>query len=101
MGRQEAPKAAVGVISGYELIFLKFRGSFMLDEMFESCEDPDMIDEILRVLLGKVKAGDSLGCGEITEEIVEDFKNLPKLEVGVTHKAGGDFAQHLEEYQKK
>ena len=84
------------VLSGYMPI--KFRGSFMLDEMFESCEEPDMIDEILRVLLGKVKAGDSLGCGEITEETVEDFKNLPKLEVGVTHKAGGEFAQHLEEY---
>ena len=87
------------VISGY--MPLKFRGAFMLDEMIEGCEEPDMIDEILRVLLGKVKAGDSLGCGEITEEIVKDFKNLPKLEVGVTHKAGGDFAQYLEEYEKK
>lgn len=87
------------VLSGY--LPLKFRGSFMLDEMIEGCEEPDMIDEILRVLLGEVKAGDSLGCGEITEEIVEDFKNLPRLQVGVTHKAGGEFAQYLEEYEKK
>ena len=87
------------VLSGY--LPLKFRGAFMLDEMIEGCEEPDMIDEILRVLLGEVKAGDSLGCGKINEEIVKDFKNLPKLEVGVTHKAGGDFAQYLEEYEKK
>ena len=87
------------VLSSY--IPLKFRGSFMLDEMIEGCEEPDLIDEILRVLLGKVKANDSLGCGKITEEMVKDFKNLPKLEVGVTHKEGGEFAKYLEKYQKK
>ena len=48
---------------------------------------------MIEVLLCKVKAGDNLGCGTVTAEIVAGFENLPKLRVeeGTTNEGGGDF----------
>jgi len=46
-----------------------------------------------------VTSESSLGCGDITEEVAANFKHLPKLEAGVTHEAGGDFAKYLSKYQ--
>ena len=81
------------VLSGYML--LKFRGSFILDKLFEDYESfdgPSMIDGVLEILPGKVKAEDT------TEKVVAHFENLPTLEEGATHKARGDFAKYLKEY---
>ena len=89
------------VLSGY--MPLRFEESFMIDALFEQCQvqgDPDLIDEVVEILLRKVKAGDSLGCGPVPEKVVARFENLPTLEEGVTHKAGGDFAKYLKEYLK-
>jgi hypothetical protein len=98
------------VLSGYmplrsESFMRDFRISysydFTLDEWFACCEEPEDINEILSVLLGKVTAGGWLGCGDITPKIAANFENLPKLVAGITHEAGGDFAKYLSEYQKE
>ena len=90
------------VLSGFMPLESKsYSCDFTLDEWFGGCGENENIDEILSVLLGKKTAGSRLGCGEITEEIAANFENLPKLEAGVTHEAGGDFAKYLDEYQKE
>ena len=86
------------VISGHLPLKSKY-DDFTLDEWFQGCGDSEDIDEILKVLLGEVKAGSWLGCGDITERVAANFEHLPKLEAGVTHEAGGDFAQYLSKYQ--
>jgi len=86
------------VISGQMSLKSKY-DYFTLDEWFEGCGESEDIDEILKVLLGEVKAGSWLGCGDITERVAANFEHLPKLEAGVTHEAGGDFAQYLSKYQ--
>jgi len=76
---------------------LKFPGkdSFLLDDVFDSLiihgeyEQESMMGDIVKVLLGKVKAGDH-----------RNFEKLPKLQEGVTHIAGGEFAEYLDKYQK-
>jgi hypothetical protein len=89
------------LLSGYMPV--NFRdGQKFLDCMMHNHsymkDDKETNEDILRLLLGHVKAGDQFSFGEITEFHIKQLQELPKLEAGVTHANGGAFDDALKEY---
>jgi hypothetical protein len=75
----------------------KFLDCMMEDHSYMK-DDKETNEDILRLLLGQVKPGDQFSFGEVTEVHIENLKNLPKLNPGVTHAKGGSFDDALKEY---
>lgn len=84
---------------GHELLLsghMPLEQHFFLDTIFRGIDEPEMINDILRLFLGMYEVGEDMS--QVTADRV---KTLPKLEAGVTHEAGGDFEKYLEEFKKE
>jgi len=54
--------------------------------------------EVLSILHKTVKVGDNLTCGEVDSTIMNNIKQLPSLEVGVTHSKDGPMEELLKRF---